>query len=141
MVEGRKDSVYSFYTGEVEGLVEKLKGFCNSTYGDACEFRRVEVQRSKGGSSWTLHGFDRMNDEAVQAMERHLNTSIDSVKIKFGGSDEDLELRVCRAGNSSVLARFIGVDEVEEAGEDALVVLAVDSGDLERAKDFVDELK
>lgn len=141
MVEQGQDCVYSFYTGDVEGLVEEVKGFCNSTYGDSCEFRRVEVQRSKDGSSWTLHSFEMMSDEAIEAMQRHLKTSIDSVKVKFGGEDEDLELRICRAGNSSVLARFIGTEEVEEVGEDCLTVLAVDSGSLERAEEFLEGIE
>lgn len=132
-----KNCIYSFYSDSVERLVEELRDFCVSSYGDSCEFRHVEVKRNRSGTSWTLHSFDFMNDEAVEAMQRHLSTSIDSVRIEFGGEDEELEIRVCRPGNSSVLSRFLDHEELEEAGEDALVVLAVDSGSLERVEEFL----
>lgn len=136
-----KNCIYSFYNGEVDDLVEEVRGFCASTYGEKCEFRDVEVHRSRSGSSWTLHSFNLMNDEAVSAMKRHLKTSIDSVKVKFGGEDEELELRICRAGNSSVVSRFIGNQEVAEVGEEKLVVVALDGETLERAEEFLEGLK
>ena len=136
-----KNYIYGFYNGEVDELIEEVRGFCASTYGDKCEFREVEVQRSKSGSSWTLHSFDLMKEDAVSAMKRHLRTSIDSVKVKFGGQEGELELRICRAGNSSVVSRFIGNDEVAEAGEEKLVVVALDGETLEIAGEFLEGLK
>lgn len=136
-----KNCVYSFYSDSVERLVEELRDFCVSSYGDSCEFRHVEVKRSRSGTSWTLHEFDYMNDDAVEAMQRHLKTSIDSVRVEFGGEDEELEIRICRPGNSSVLSRFLGREELEGAGEDSLVVLAVDGGSLERAEEFLQDIE
>lgn len=132
-----KNSAYTVYQGDLEELAEQVTRFCHGEYGDKCEFYSVEIERTHpDGGSWTLHEFPSFDENAARAVKNHLQARRDSVRVEFGGEDRDyqLEFLVCKARNTSQLARYVKKEHMEEFDEDDIVVLTV-----ERKRPVIDD--
>lgn len=127
-----KHSLYTVFDGDLEHLSEKVTSYCTERYGDRCEFKKVSIERvHPDGQSWKVHDFPSFDERAVNAIRNHLKTRMDAIHVRFGDSleDETLELIICRARNTSKLARHIKKKHLQSFEEDDLVVLAVEKED------------
>lgn len=140
-----KDAVYRKFDGDLEDLTDRLKEFCTEIYGDQCEFYTVSIEREKDGGSWKVHEFRALNDHAVKAVKNHLNARKDLVRVRFGdmNRDYDVEFIICPARNTGSLARFVKKNDMEEFGEDSLVVVARENTELDKGehREFLKSLK
>jgi hypothetical protein len=128
-----KDAIYRKFDGDLDELTDHLKEFCAEIYGDRCEFYTVSVEREKDGGSWKVHEFRVLKDEAVKAVKNHLNARKDLVRVRFGdvNRDYDVEFIICPVRNTGSLSRFVRKDDLEDFGEDSLVVVAVENTELD----------
>ncbi len=140
-----KDALYTIFDGDVAELADRLTSFCNSIYGEKCEFYTVSIERNRDGGSWKLHEFPNFDGRAVKAIKNHLSARRDQVRVQLGGEDEDyrLEFLVCPARNTESLARYVEREHQEEFDQDALVVLAVlRSGEgFEEQREFMENIE
>ncbi len=140
-----KDALYTVFDGDVGELAERLTDFCNTIYGDRCEFYTVSIERSRNSGSWKLHEFPNFDRRAVNAIRNHLSARRDQVRVQLGGEDEDyrLEFLVCPARNTESLARYVNKEQMESFDEDALVVLTVlrSGKGLEEQREFLENIE
>jgi len=129
-----KNALYRTFDGDMDELTDKLKGFCTDMYGDRCEFYTVSIEREKEGGSWKVHEFRMLNDQAVEAVQNHLNARRDLVRVRFGdmNRDYDIEFIICPARNTSSLSRFVKKKDMREFDESSLVIVAVENTELDK---------
>lgn len=141
-----KNVIYTVFEGDISDLAEEVTSFCRGEYGDRCEFYSVSIERSKpDGSSWKVHEFQNFEEQAVRAVENHLNAR-DVVRLKFGDAEADyaLDFIICPATNTAQLARYIGKESWDELDDDDLVVLSVARGNSsvdEEQRKMIEELE
>jgi hypothetical protein len=65
------------------------------------------------------------------------------VKLEFGSEERpNMEIRICKARNSNILARYLSQEERESLEDEDLVVLAINHEDLEdEAERFIQEVE
>lgn len=134
MNQASKENVfYTIYNGGLEELSELATEFCLGEYGDRCEFYEVGIQRTHPDDHvWTVHEFPSFDSRAVRAIKHHLKARRDVVKLEFGSKERpNMEIRICKARNSNVLARYLSQEEREGLDEEDLVVLVVNHENLE----------
>lgn len=139
-----ENAFYTVYSGGLEELSELATEFCLGEYGDKCEFYEVEIQRTHPDDHvWTVHEFPSFDSRAVRAIKHHLKARRDVVKLEFGSEERpNMEIRICKARNSNVLARYLSQEEREGLDEEDLVVLAINHEDLEdEAERFIQQVE
>jgi len=129
----KKNAFYTVFEGDLEQLSEVVTDFCIGEYGDRCEFYEVSIQRTHPDDHvWKVHEFPSFDSRAVRAVKHHLNARRDIVKLEFGSNKRpNMEVMICKARNSNVLARYISQENREDLNEEALVVLSINHSDLE----------
>ncbi|AOV95238.1 hypothetical protein AQV86_04960 [Nanohaloarchaea archaeon SG9] len=139
-----QNAFYTVYRGGLEDLSELATEFCLGEYGDRCEFYEVSIQRTHPDDHvWTVHEFPSFDSRAVRAIKHHLKARRDVVKLEFGSEQRpNMEIRLCKARNTNVLARYLSKDEREGLDEDDLVVLAVNYEELgSEAERFIQKVE
>lgn len=139
----KENAFYTVYDGGLEKLSDVATEFCLGEYGDKCEFYEVAIQRTHPDDHvWKVHEFPSFDSRAVRAIKNHLKARRDVVKLEFGSKERpNMEVQICKARNSNVLARYLSQEEREGLDEEDLVVLAVNHEDLEdEAKRFIKEI-
>ncbi len=138
------DVLYTVYSGGLEELAQVSTEFCTGEYGDECEFYEVEIQRTHPDDHvWTVHEFPVFDSRAARAVEHHLKARRDVVKMEFGSDERpNMEIRICKARNSNILARHLTQEEREGLDDEDLVVLVMSQEDLEdEAERFLREVE
>lgn len=139
----KENAFYTIYYGELEELSDVATEFCLGEYGDKCEFYEVAIQRTHPDDHvWTVHEFPSFDSRAVRAIKHHLKARRDVVKLEFGSKKRpNMEVQICKARNSNVLARYLSNEELEGLDDDDLVVLSINRSELENeAKRFIDQV-
>lgn len=139
----KENAFYTIYHGGLEELSEIATEFCLGEYGDKCEFYEVSIQRTHPDDHvWKVHEFPSFDSRAVRAINHHLKARRDVVKLEFGSEERpNMEVQICKARNSNVLARYLSQNEREGLDEEDLVVLAVNHSELEdEAKRFIENV-
>lgn len=136
-----KNCIYSIYPGDMEGLAEEIIRFCNSRYGEACEFRTVSIHRTQEGKTWELHSFQDL-EEALQPIKRHLKARTDSVRVHFGGEEETLQVRLAKGENSEEIARYVKKEDRKrlDAGDYVVIAIDKDQDSIEAAEKLIGSL-
>ncbi|MFB6175328.1 MAG: hypothetical protein ABEJ87_05145 [Candidatus Nanohalobium sp.] len=140
----KKSAFYTVYTGGLEELSELATEFCLGEYGDRCEFYEVEIQRTHPDDHvWTVHEFPSFDSRAARAIKHHLKARRDVVKLEFGSEERpNMEIRICKARNSNVLARYLTQEEREGLEDEDLVVLVIGRDDLgDEAERFIRQVE
>jgi hypothetical protein len=140
----KENAFYTVYRGSLKELSELATEFCLGEYGDKCEFYEVEIQRTHPDDHvWTVHELPSFDSRAVRAINHHLKARRDVVKLEFGSEERpNMEIRICKARNSNILARYLSQEERESLEDEDLVVLAINHEDLEdEAERFIQEVE
>lgn len=140
----KENAFYTVYSGGLEQLSELATEFCLGEYGDKCEFYEVEIQRTHPDDHvWTVHEFPSFDSRAVRAIKHHLKARRDVVNLEFGSKERpNMEIKICKARNTNVLARYLSQEGREGLEEEDLVVLAVNHEDLEdEAERFIQQVE
>lgn len=140
----QENAFYTIYSGDLDQLSEVATEFCMGEYGDKCEFYEVAIQRTHPDDHvWTVHEFPSFDSRAVRAINHHLKARRDVVKLEFGSEERpNIEVQICKARNSNVLARYLSQEEREGLEEDELVVLSINRSELEdEAKRFIEQVE
>lgn len=140
----KENAFYTVYDGGLEELSELATEFCLGEYGEKCEFYEVEIQRTHPDDHvWTVHEFPSFDSRAVRAINHHLKARRDVVNLEFGSEKRpNMEIKICKARNSNVLARYLSQEEREGLDEEDLVVLVINHEDLEdEAERFIQQVE
>lgn len=139
----KENAFYTVYDGGLEKLSEVATEFCLGEYGDKCEFYEVAIQRTHPDDHvWKVHEFQSFDSRAVRAIKHHLKARRDVVKLEFGSKERpNMEVQICKARNTNVLARYLSKEKRKGLDEEDLVVLAVNHSELEdEAKRFIEDV-
>lgn len=129
-----KNAVYTTYNKNIDQLIENFKDFCNSEYGDECEFGRVTVEREKDGGLWKLHEYNGLSEDAAQAFKNHLKVPTDIIRINFGSEDNKLEFIVAKADNTASISRHVKKNHLKSMDDDQIVVLGIEHSEAEDSR-------
>ena len=140
----KENAFYTVYTGDLEELSETATDFCLGEYGDKCEFYEVAIQGTHPDDHvWKVHEFPSFDSRAVRAIKHHLKARRDVVKLEFGSDERpNMEVQICKARNTNVLARYLSEEDREGLDEEDLVVLSINHSELEdEARRFIEQVE
>lgn len=140
----KENLFYTVYTGGLGKLSKAATEFCLTEYGQKYEFYEVAIQRTHPNDHlWNVHEFPSFDSRAVRAIKHHLKARRDVVKLEFGSDKKpNMEVQICKARNSNILARYLSQKELEDLDEDDLVVIAINHDNLaDKAERFVQKVK